>query len=334
MPAHPIVAEVAALSQVDPATCDRAGIAELVADIAHVRGWLDSLEGCAAAQAARLAADGSGDPAAAVLAGAGRRSSREAKTVAARGDACASMPEWHDALAAGAVSAGHVDAIARAAGDLDDSGRADLAELSESLVDAAASSSVEAFERRVRDLARRLSRDDGVGQHERMRRQRSLRRWLDNQTGMTHTHVILDPEADAKFSKALDAAVAAEQANARPRGADLGAVAGRRLRRPRLRRPSLNGRRPAEVSVLIDDDTMRHGLHDRSVCETGDGQPLPPETIRRMACDAEIIPIVLERPWCRAGPRARQAGRHRRATPSVTGDVPHLWPSRLHRQVR
>ena len=74
MAAHPIVAEVAALAQVDPATCDRAGIAKLVADIAHVRGWLDSLEGGAAAQAARLAADGSGDPAAAVLAGAGRRS--------------------------------------------------------------------------------------------------------------------------------------------------------------------------------------------------------------------------------------------------------------------
>ena len=190
------------------------------------------------------------------------------------------------------MSAGHVDAIARAASDLDESGRADLAALSDSLVDAAASSSVETFERDVRDLVRRLSRDDGVRINERMRRQRSLLRWLDNKTGLTHTHVILDPEADAKFSKALDAAVAAEQATADTEertwdqlraDAFVALVSGTRT-----------GGRPAQVLVLIDDNTMRHGLHARSVCETDNGQPLPPETIRRMACDAEIIPIVLD----------------------------------------
>ena len=36
------------------------------------------------------------------------------------------------------------------------------------------------------------------------------------------------------------------------------------------------GRRPAQVSVLIDHATLLHGLHERSVCETGEGQPLRP----------------------------------------------------------
>jgi Domain of unknown function (DUF222) len=35
------------------------------------------------------------------------------------------------------------------------------------------------------------------------------------------------------------------------------------------------------------------GLHDQSVCETADGNPLPPETVRRLCCDANILPVVL-----------------------------------------
>ncbi len=122
---------------------------------------------------------------------------------------------------------------------------------------------------------------DGVGQHERMRRQRELRRWLDNKTGMTHTHVILDPEADAKFSEALDAAVAAEQAKP-----DTEDRTWEQLRADAFV-ALVSGNRgngvAGGVAALIDHDTLCHGLHDRSVCETGDGHPLPPETIRRMA---------------------------------------------------
>ena len=29
------------------------------------------------------------------------------------------------------------------------------------------------------------------------------------------------------------------------------------------------------------------------MCETADGIPLPPETVRRLACEAAIVPIVL-----------------------------------------
>ena len=107
------------------------------------------------------------------------------------------------------MSAGHVDVIARVAGRLTDAERPGLVELAPALLDAASSRSVQAFERETRQLATLLSHDQGVGQHERLRRQRSLRRWVD-QAGMHHTHVILDPEADARFSAALDAAVGAE----------------------------------------------------------------------------------------------------------------------------
>ena len=52
-------------------------------------------------------------------------------------------------------------------------------------------------------------------------------------------------------------------------------------------------RRVPEICVHIDYDTMLNGLHEHSVCETADGIPLPPETVRRLACEAAIVPIVL-----------------------------------------
>ena len=53
--------------------------------------------------------------------------------------------------------------------------------------------------------------------------------------------------------------------------------------------------RPAEVevSVLIDFETLVRGMHDRSVSEWGDGTAAPVSTIRRLACNATIVPVVL-----------------------------------------
>jgi hypothetical protein len=51
--------------------------------------------------------------------------------------------------------------------------------------------------------------------------------------------------------------------------------------------------RGTDLHVLLDYDTYLHGVHERSICETDDGVPLPVSTVRRLACDANIIPIVL-----------------------------------------
>ena len=48
-----------------------------------------------------------------------------------------------------------------------------------------------------------------------------------------------------------------------------------------------------EICVHVDYDTMLNGLHELSLCETADGIPLPPDTVRRLACEAAIVPIVL-----------------------------------------
>jgi hypothetical protein len=52
-------------------------------------------------------------------------------------------------------------------------------------------------------------------------------------------------------------------------------------------------RRLTEVSVLVDLATLVDGLHANGICETEDGVALPVSTMRRLCCDAKVIPIVL-----------------------------------------
>jgi hypothetical protein len=287
-----VVDLMAQLATTDPFCCDRDGLADLVAKTQRVRSWLDALDARIALRADQLSVQGGSESAATVLAGGGRRSTKDVEAATQRAGVCASMPAFHDALVAGAVSAGHVDAVARAAGQLDDDGRSRLQERVGSLVESATVMPVEAFERECRDLARILARDEGVSRLAQLKKQRRLRRWIDRQSGMCKTLLELDPESDGKVSAALSAALAAEQA--KPQCADLtwdqlqadalvGLITGAR---------TLDQRVP-ELSVLIDLDTLESGLHDHSVCETSEGNPLPPETVRRLGCDADIIPIVL-----------------------------------------
>ena len=124
---------------------------------------------------------------------------------------------------------------------------------------------------------------------------------------MCLTRIALDPEADAKLSAALDAAVAAERAQPE--------VAERTFEQLQadalvvlVTRSGVGGEwRVPEISVLVDLDTLRTGLHDHSVCETADGQPVPPDTVRRMACDADLVPVVVD-----GAGRALDVGRSRR----------------------
>jgi hypothetical protein len=206
MQPDPITA-VRLLCAADPATCDRAGLTALVEASQRVRAWLDALDAAVAVCAARLPAE----DAAGLLRDGGRRTSKDAEAVVRRGVVCELLPGLHVALAEGVVSAGHADAVGRVAADLDETARARLCELESWLVAAAAEQSVEVFQREMSTLTDALSGDDGLSRHERRRRQRCVKRWVDRQTGLCHTHLTLDPEADAAVGAALSAATWAEQ---------------------------------------------------------------------------------------------------------------------------
>jgi len=271
-----VVREVAAT---DPTTCDPAELTTLAANVHRLQCWLDSVDAALVVRQRHLAA------------AEGRRSAREVEAAVERATVCQAMPEVHAALADGTVSAGHADAIARATNRLADHERAELAAMAPTLVDTASRTSVETFSRRVRELAPRLSRDEGLRHHEKLRTQRAVRRWTDCD-GMCHTQISLDPEADGRLSAAFDAALAAEQAKP-DNGRTFDQLRADAFMSMVTAAPATGCRRQAELLVIVDLQTLQGGLHEASVCETFDGQPLPPATVRRLACEAEIIPIVL-----------------------------------------
>jgi hypothetical protein len=49
----------------------------------------------------------------------------------------------------------------------------------------------------------------------------------------------------------------------------------------------------AEILVTVDLETLRSGVHGSSVHRTSTGAELPADVIRRMACQAAIVPVVL-----------------------------------------
>src|SRR5215203_3460292 len=114
-----VAAEMQDLADSDPAVCDGPELDALVVVAGRVRSWLDAYDTRLARRAGELRQAGQGATPAEVLAG-GCRSRREAAAVERRAALLDELPAVHDALAAGQVSAGHVDHLARAAASLDD----------------------------------------------------------------------------------------------------------------------------------------------------------------------------------------------------------------------
>ena len=119
------------------------------------------------------------------------------------------MPGFEDALTAGTVAAGHVDAIANATRNLDDVTIAEFNAHHDDLLVDATRLGVDAFERSCRELVKLLSAQTAGGSDadelDRQRAASNVRRWVDQRTGMCHTHLELDPVRDRALWAAIDA---------------------------------------------------------------------------------------------------------------------------------
>jgi hypothetical protein len=217
------------------------------------------------------------------------------------------MNDLEDALGDGKVSAGHLDAIAAATKRLDDELKAKFLEHEKELLEKALTESVDAFTRRCRQLARRLVAAATAGKSDAeeldaQRKRSRVKRWVDKITGMHHTHLELDPIRDAALWSVVDAQLARlrqNDGNAKTPWSQMQVNAFIAAVEAGLDNGNGDGnggdagRRVPEVTVLVDWQTLISGLHDSGVCETEDGIPLPVSTVRRMCCDAEVLPAVL-----------------------------------------
>ena len=215
------------------------------------------------------------------------------------------FPRLRDAVLAGDVSAHHLDVVTRAVRHLDEQSKNVLLTDEARLVGIARCASPDSFSRAVQLAALRAEQQTGVDTGERQRRRTWLRHWVDNDTGMVRLHGELDPESGLRLVGRLQRAVQTlfSSGHAHPttndpadKPAHLNALALVALvcdSADANVTPISGAGTRTDVSVVVDIDTLRHGLHSKSLISTGTDIDLPLETVRRLACDARIIPVVM-----------------------------------------
>jgi GGDEF domain-containing protein len=125
------------------------------------------------------------------------------------------VPAFAAALDAGTVTAGHVDAITKAAAQLESEQRAQLFERVDGLVGLAAAATVRQFARRLEQEVRSIRTDDGTAKFERQQRAARLRTWTDAD-GMIRLSGRFDPLTGLKIVNRLDAELQARFTDAAP----------------------------------------------------------------------------------------------------------------------
>ena len=235
-----------------------------------------------------------------VLASAANISRVDAFREVSRAKTLGAFPQLEQAFEQGRIGSAHIDAVARATHQLTEDEKAKLASRSDWLNNVATHATPDNFARAVKSEVERIHADGGVTRLERQRRDASLRHWIDRESGMFHIAGRLDPENGLRVIGKLDNTVETMFHGALPdtcptddrKYGHLNALSLVALIDGSVGASSSPNAR-AEVSVVIDLQTLMHGMHQRSVIRTGHDVELPIETIRRMACEAEIIPVVL-----------------------------------------
>ncbi len=299
------IAAFAAVLAVRPDDCDRDQVAAAVGDVRRLKSRLDAVQVGLTRRARELAETGQAEPAESLLGSAGGLDAKDADTATAREELCNQAADVEDALADGQIATAYVDALAAAANSLPQVLRPEFLAHRERLLAAATVLTVDAFRKQCRQLARDIraaQADDGEDDEQsRQRAQSKVSQWVDKVTGMHHIHAELDPERAAKVTAAISRAAntirstlpAKETRSWRELEVD-GYVTAITTTAAASNGNTGAGTCGVEIQVLIDYDTLVNGLHEHGIAETVDGVQLPVSAIRRMCCDANIIPTVLD----------------------------------------
>ncbi|MDH4276445.1 MAG: HNH endonuclease [Acidimicrobiia bacterium] len=200
------------------------------------------------------------------------------------------MSKVGDAVDRGEIGGAQVDAITNAAKDLTPDQQQELN--TDELIAAARRDPADVFAARVRREAERIRGDHGLADTKRKQAASTWRHWFDERTGMGNIHAEFDPERYESIVNAVEAHLTrlANQGGAN-KTPNLAATAAHELLTGAANR---GGGRP-HINLVVDWQTFTGGAHTTSVHETSAGHRLAPETISRLACDATIQRIVVDK---------------------------------------
>ncbi|HQV57236.1 MAG TPA: DUF222 domain-containing protein [Ilumatobacteraceae bacterium] len=287
------------VAPVDVSGLDRAGVGPLIAAVDRLAGWV---EGVRVAVAGRLEDLADVDPTISpehAMARSGKQTFRQATRSTDRARTGRRVPELGAALADGRTTAEHVDVVTNALRQLEPGDRQRLAEQGPTLALLAENVDVDAFRKRVNEATRQLRSDDGTARLAAQRRATKLSFRSDLETGMVVVRGQFDPDRGSELRRMVVRQVEAMSHGQIPddcpsdpieRQQHLNALA--LIELMRLKRVPGG----SSVAVVVDLDTLVGGLHDRSIVSVDSAVDLPVDTIRRMACDHGIVPVVMGGP--------------------------------------
>ncbi len=261
-----------------------------------------------------------------------------------------------DALDAGTIRPGHVDALTRTTKNLTHTQTAQLFDRQAQLATTAASSSIRDFEQHLARTARSLQDDTNAEERfARQRRATRLRSWVDHADGMWCLSGRFDPKTGSEIAHALDHAVTALFAERTPdtapadrleRQQHLNALALARLvdggAPSGLKRPAL-GDPIVVVDATTAQPTTGAGRGD-PIFDWGLGIELPPSVLRDVFDTTEPDVIIVANGVVLYAPGRLDLGRTRRlanraqrralrglyATCAIPGCAVHYDRCKLH----
>ncbi len=270
-------------------------------------GWLSVLsnvEGAVAACRAAAVACGAGKVGTAErtaeLVRATGMSGRDAAGVVKTADVLVAAPAVAEALATGVITTGHVDAIVR---DLPVGHRA-AAVVDPAVLDAAVSHGVDGFKAGMRNWQAHHDGDlDGARLAARQHARRRLG-WSTTGDGMVRLSGELPPEVGAAVTGAIRAESERLWRHEDERAPDpADPAAGRTVAQrnvdalERICQGADNGGtarpRRVDLQVVVDYQVLAGKVAGSGRCESSDGVPLAAAVVRRLACDAGVIPTVM-----------------------------------------
>ncbi|MEO6652646.1 MAG: HNH endonuclease [Ilumatobacteraceae bacterium] len=280
----------------DPDVLDTDGLAAYTRQVAQLKAWCEARQVRATRRQRELSSQGRATDPRHSLSRDGRQSSKDARAASERESVCTSMPGFEEARSDGAVSAGHVDAVAAATRTLDEAAAAEFAAEAESLVADATSHGVDTFARNCRDLARsiadRQNAHSDIDELDRQRQASKIGRWVDRETGLHKTLIELDPVSDRQFWAVVQHARGALRSRTQNRTTSWDRLTVDALLEA-LGTSADGSRRVPSLVVHVDVRTLTGGRHASTLCEIDSAAPVPVDTMRRIACDADVIPVVL-----------------------------------------
>jgi len=286
---YDFVSTVLSVLSLDPTSLDDEGLDVAIGVFGQLRGIVTGAEATFVAEIERRRGQFAAEEA---LRKRQRMSSKKAKRRAKTAGTTAANPKLKDALSSGEVGEEHADALA------------DIEEQHEGATDELLGKAKEERPDKFRNSARDWSRnrDGDHSAEEKLRNARSARTWTRPEDGMGMFLAQLDPESYAVFIPGLATWVRRLRNEGDDPTSDIGADEALIFRTSEqllldalvaMTTASLSGdgglAAPlARMLLIANFDAITGALSGKLV----DGTPMSPAAVRRIACDAEVLPAI------------------------------------------